>query len=63
MIVVGVCLVIFFLVGGYLSCGKMEKSSPPKLRGPVKDPPRLGQSFDPMRCVNRAAATSNAPFA
>ena len=44
MIVLGVCLVIFFLVGGYLSCGKTEKSAPTKLRGPVKDPARLGAS-------------------
>jgi hypothetical protein len=44
MIVLGVCLVIFFLVGGYLSCGQMEKSTPPRLRGPVKDPARLGDS-------------------
>jgi hypothetical protein len=44
MIVLGVCIVIFFLVGGYLSCGKTEKSTPPKLRGPVKDPARLGAS-------------------
>jgi len=44
MIVFGVVLVIFFLVGGYLSCGKTEKSTPPRLRGPVKDPARLGAS-------------------
>ncbi len=44
MIVLGVCLVIFFLVGGYVSCGKTEKSTPPTLRGPVKDPARPGTS-------------------
>jgi hypothetical protein len=44
MIVLGVCLVIFFLVGGYLSCGKKEESTSPRLRGPVKDPARLGAS-------------------
>jgi hypothetical protein len=44
MIVLGVCLVIFFLVGGYLSCGKTEKGTAPRLRGPVKEPARLGAS-------------------
>lgn len=44
MIVLGVCLVIFFLVGGYLNCGKTDKSTPPTLRGPVKDPARMGAS-------------------
>lgn len=44
MIVLGVCLVIFFLVGGYLSCGMTEKSAPPRLRGPVKDPASMGDS-------------------
>ena len=44
MIVLGVCLVIFFVVGGYLSCCMNGKSAPPKLRGPVKDPASLGDS-------------------
>jgi hypothetical protein len=35
MIVLGVCLVIFFLVGGYLSCGKTEKGAP-KVAGSCK---------------------------
>jgi hypothetical protein len=42
MIVLGVCLVIFFLVGACLSLTRTEKGLQPKLRGPVKDPGRLG---------------------
>ncbi|MGB6068598.1 MAG: hypothetical protein WBG50_27635 [Desulfomonilaceae bacterium] len=41
MIVLGIGLVIFFLVIGYLSFVRTETNSRPKLRGPVKDPARV----------------------
>ena len=42
MIVLGVCLVIFFVVGAYVSFVRTAPNGSPKLRGPVKDPGRLG---------------------
>jgi hypothetical protein len=42
MILLGVCLIISFLVGGYLSLTGSQQTPVRKFRGPVRDPAALG---------------------
>lgn len=42
MMVLGAGLILLFLIGGYLSVPPSETPSIPKMRGPVKDPEKLG---------------------
>jgi hypothetical protein len=42
MITLGVLLILFFLTSGYLGVVTTNKNSRQKIRGPVKDPDKMG---------------------
>lgn len=46
MIMIGIGLIIFFLVAGYVGIGERGKGPVQKKRGPVKNPKALGQMWD-----------------
>ncbi len=47
MVMIGVCLIIFFLIAGYVGLGKRGEGPTQKKRGPVKDPTGLGLKWGP----------------
>lgn len=46
MIVIGVCLIIFFLVAGFVGMGNEGEVPTKRKRGPVKNPKALGLLWD-----------------
>lgn len=46
MIMLGVFLILVFLVGGYVSLIRTERSPGHKLKGPVKNPKGLSRSMN-----------------
>lgn len=42
MIVLGAALVLLFLIAGYVSLSPTQAPGVPKIRGPVKDPKKMG---------------------
>ena len=54
MITLGICLVILFLVAGYLSRTQIGSEPISKPRGPVKDPKGIGLEWSPDRTARFA---------
>jgi hypothetical protein len=49
MICLGICLTLVLSIIGYLSITEGQEGSPPRIRGPVRDPASLGLlEKDPM---------------
>lgn len=42
MMALGIGLILLFLIGGYISLSPSGAPTAPKIRGPVKDPKKLG---------------------
>ncbi|GEM_PF-1940022 len=57
MITLGVLLILFFVTAGYLGVVKTNKNSPQRIRGPVKDPDKVGM-MDRSRSFQSAFADS-----